>query len=130
MNYSPYMMPYGYMPMGGAASTASRGLFRGLLGSGINFSSIMSGAGKFLNVANQAIPIIRQATPVLKNAKTMFKVMNEFKKTDTPTSNVNTNTNNTKNNDTNNVNSNIKNEAEDNNRKVNYSFDGGPTFFM
>ncbi len=128
MNYSPYMMPYSYMPMG-AASTASRGLFRGLFGgSGINFSSILTGTGKVLNIVNQSIPVIRQATPVLKNAKTMFKVMSEFKKSDTPTSNNNASN---VNNNSNNSDINVKKEIEETTgTKTNYSVSNGPTFFM
>ncbi|MEG0577079.1 MAG: VrrA/YqfQ family protein [Bacilli bacterium] len=84
MNYNPYLytMPINYLPAAGA----SKGLLGGLFG-GMKFSSLLSGAGKTLNVVNQALPLVKQATPVLKNAKTMFKVMNEFKKIDTPKKN-------------------------------------------
>jgi hypothetical protein len=62
------------------------GLFSRLFGSirNINFSSILSGTQKTLNVVNQTIPLVKQITPVIKNAKTMFKVMNEFKRVNTP----------------------------------------------
>lgn len=53
----------------------------GLL-SRLNFSSILSGTTKALNFVNQAIPVVKQVSPIMKNAKTMFRVMNEFKKTD------------------------------------------------
>lgn len=56
-------------------------IFKNLF-SNINFSSILSGTSKTLNVVNQAIPLVKQAGPIYKNAKTMFKVMNEFKKVD------------------------------------------------
>ncbi len=126
MNYSPYMAPYSYIPMG-AASTASRGVLRGLFGGGINFSSILTGTGKVLNIVNQSIPVIRQATPVLKNAKTMFKVMSEFKKSDTPASN--NNSNNVSNSNGNN--SNVKTGTEETtSTKTDYSISNGPTFFM
>ena len=46
----------------------------------LNFSSIINGTTKTLNLVNQAIPIVKQVSPVLKNAKTMFNIMNEFKK--------------------------------------------------
>jgi hypothetical protein len=75
--YNPYYMAYPAM------SAARPGLFRGLL-SNINFSSILSGTSKTLNVVNQAIPLVKQAGPIMKNAKTMFRVMNEFKKVDSP----------------------------------------------
>lgn len=56
----------------------------GLL-SRISFGSILNGATRVLNFANQAIPMFKQISPVVKNAKTMFKVMNEFRKNDTDT---------------------------------------------
>jgi len=77
--YNPYFSAYPYMQ-----ATSKIGLFSKIFGSNFNFSSIISGTGKTLNVINQAIPLVKQATPVLKNAKTMFKVLNEFKKVDTP----------------------------------------------
>ncbi len=124
MNYNPYMMPYSYMPMG-AASTASRGLLRGLFGGNINFSSILTGTGKVLNIVNQSIPVIKQTAPVLRNAKTMFKVMNEFKKNDTPISSNNSNIESN--------NSTVKKETETkevSSTKTGYSVSDGPTFFM
>ena len=69
-------------------SSATRpGLFSRLLGgaSGIKWSSILNGTQKTLNILNQGIPLVRQASPLMKNAKTMFRLMNEFKKVDTPT---------------------------------------------
>lgn len=51
----------------------------GLL-SKINFSSIINGTTKTLNIINQAIPMFKQVSPIIQNAKTMFSVMNEFKK--------------------------------------------------
>lgn len=76
-----YYNPYFYtMP---SATTVPRlGLFRRLLGgTGITFGGIVDGTQKFLNIANQAIPLVRQVKPIVGNAKTMFKVMNEFKRT-------------------------------------------------
>ncbi|MEG0826344.1 MAG: VrrA/YqfQ family protein [Bacilli bacterium] len=86
MNYNPYYFsPYMSMP------AAKTGLFSSLFkGAGsIKWASILGGTQKVLNVANQAIPVIKQISPVMKNAKTMFKVMNEFKKVDTPTNGIN-----------------------------------------
>lgn len=57
----------------------------GLL-SKLSFGSILSGTTKALNFVNQAIPVVKQVSPLVKNAKTMFRVMNELKKTDTPPS--------------------------------------------
>lgn len=76
--YNPYFMSY-------PTTAASPGLLRSLFGgSGVNWSSILSNTQKVIGIANQAIPTIRQITPMMKNAKTMFRVMNEFKKVDTP----------------------------------------------
>lgn len=79
MNYfNPYYMSSPVM------SAAPRvGILKNLFG-GLNFSNILSGTSKTLNVVNQALPLIKQAGPMLNNAKTMFKVMNEFKKVETP----------------------------------------------
>lgn len=91
MNYfNPYYMSY---PTMSAAPKA--GLLKSLFGN-INFSSILSGTSKTLNVVNQAIPIVKQAGPIMKNAKTMFRVMNEFKKVDNPVKNEIKNTNEVK----------------------------------
>lgn len=122
--YNPYFASYPYYSalnpttMGAATNAASRtGLFSRLF-SGINLSSILSGTQKTLNIANQALPLIRQVQPMMHNAKTMFKVMNEFKKVDTP---INTETNNTTiNNDLNIENNEIESKE--------YS-EYGPTFF-
>ena len=86
--YNPYFSMYPYV------NTFSRpGLFSRIITGikSINFSSILSGTQKTLNVVNQTIPLVKQVTPVMKNAKTMFKVMNEFKRVNTPSSNKNNN---------------------------------------
>ncbi len=77
--YNPY---YSFVPY----SVARPGLFSILTNSFRNFNlgSLISGTQRTLGLVNQAIPVIKQITPVMKNAKTMFKVMNEFKKTDAP----------------------------------------------
>ena len=80
MNYYPYFNGFPYTNITPVAKT---GILKGIFGN-INFSSIVNGTQKTLGIVNQALPLIRQAKPVLNNAKTMFKVMNEFKKTDTP----------------------------------------------
>lgn len=100
--YNPFFNYYPYMNTFTKPSLLSR-IFGGI--KGINFSSIVSGTGKTLNVINQTIPLVKQVKPVIKNAKTMFKVMNEFKRVDAPiTDNV----------------SNIKNKVTNK----------GPTFFL
>ncbi len=112
--YNPYYMM--------APMTAARpGLF-GLLsrgaGRGITLTSIINGTQRTLGLVNQAIPLVKQVTPVMRNAKTMFKVMNEFKKVDTPTES----SNNTS--DSNNI---MPDNSIDTNEN-NY-VSGGPTFF-
>ena len=77
--YNPYYSNYPYFN-----APQKIGLFSKLFGNNISFSGILSGTQKTLNIVNQAIPIIKQASPVINNAKTMFKVMNEFKKVETP----------------------------------------------
>lgn len=73
--YNPYYMSY--IPQ-------SKGLFARIFGSGINFSSILSGTQKTLNIINQAIPIVKEVKPIINNAKTMFNIMSEFKRVDEP----------------------------------------------
>ncbi len=106
--YNPYFGIYPTAP-------TSSGLFSKLLsGGGIKWGSLLSGTQKVLGVANQAIPVIRQITPVMKNAKTMFRVMNEFKKVDTPTE----------------VNETITQPTNDIKTTSKSLNEGGPTFFI
>ena len=113
--YNPY-----YYVMPTATSGLGRGLFGGALRNGINWSSILNGAQRTLGLVNQAIPLVKQAAPMVRNAKTMFKVMNEFKKFETPTTNnsVPTNTN---------VSADVSSSNDENVQMVS---DGGPTFFV
>ena len=90
--YNPYYMPYTY---------TSRGLLGGLF-RGINFTSILNGAQRTLNVVNQAIPVFKEISPIIKNAKTMFRVVNEFNKSDKSNSNI---------------------------KEINSNYSDGPTFF-
>lgn len=86
--YNPY---YSLLPYTQVASTPVRqGILGGLLGRGtsLNWGSILNNTQRVLGIANQAIPVVKQITPVMKNARTMFQVMNEFKKVDTPVTNV------------------------------------------
>ena len=74
--YLPYQMPY--------FENTKVGLFNKIFKNKINWSSLLSNTQKTLNIINQTIPVIKQAGPVINNTKTMFKLMNEFKKVDTP----------------------------------------------
>ena len=113
--YNPYFNIYPYTA---PASTSLIG--RAIGGGGIKWGSILSGTQKVLGVANQAIPMIKQVKPVVKNARTMFKVMNEFKKTDTASSNTVS---------TNNESTNSKNIENINTVNTNNVDNVGPTFF-
>ena len=115
--YNPYFYT---SPFTNSATNLARpGILRSLFQRGVgNFSlaNILNGAQRTLNVANQSINLVRQVHPMVKNAKTMFKVMNEFKKVDTP-------------NDTKNV---IKTESNNISESVNEvkQTTNGPTFFQ
>ena len=102
--YNPYFSAFPYM-----TTPVRTGLFSRLFGaSGIKWGSLLSGTQRVLGVANQAIPMIKQVKPVVKNAKTMFRVMNEFKKVDSPT---------------------VSNKTEVKESTSN-SYNDGPTFFI
>ena len=111
-----YYNPYYYV-MPSVNSGLGRGLFSNTLRHGINWSSILNGAQRTLNLVNQAIPLVKQAAPMMRNAKTMIKVMNEFKKVETPNTNV-----------SNSVNKNVNNEII-NNENAQIVSSNGPTFF-
>ena len=81
MNYNPYYYNAYVSPL-----NVNKGLFKTLFNSQtLNFTNILTNTQKVLNIANQAIPVIKQVSPIMKNATTMFKVMNEFKKVESPT---------------------------------------------
>ena len=107
--YNPYLYTY---PT--SIATPKVGLLSRILGGrSITFGSILNGTQKTLNIVNQTIPLVKQVHPMVKNAKTMFKVMNEFKK-----SGLNKNTTQT----------NTINEPTNNSNQVNYQ--NGPTYFL
>ena len=43
-----------------------------------NWSGLLNGANKSLNVVNQTIPLVRQAGPMVSNMKNMFKIAKAF----------------------------------------------------
>ena len=65
-------------------NTPKAGILSRIFGNGIKWSSILTNTQKTLNIVNQTLPVIKQMKPVMNNAKTMFKIMNEFKKVETP----------------------------------------------
>lgn len=132
-----YYNPYFYTMPTAMTSAPKVGLLSRLFGrSGLTFSSILSGTQKVLGVANQAIPLVKQVQPMMNNAKTMFKIMNEFKRSDSkPKSNNKINAKNnsiynriqqTKDIQTNNPSEKIE---SDNNHHYEAN-DNGPTFFI
>lgn len=115
--YTPY---FNYVPY---TAPASKGIISGLLGGvrKMNWSGILSNVQKTLGIVNQAIPMVKQVSPIVNNAKTMFKIMNEFKKVDTPQTNLKSTIDNIDNLEQNNYNaSNLKQNTSDNQ----------PTFFI
>lgn len=75
--------PYSFYPM---TAPARQGLFssitRGLRG--IQWGNVLNNTSRALNIINQAIPAIRQISPMVKNARTMFHVMSELNRSDSP----------------------------------------------
>ena len=122
-----YYNPYFYS----IPNSTSAGLFSRLLGGrSLTLSGILNGTQRALNFANQAIPLVKQVKPMIGNAKTMFKVMNEFKRSETPKQNIKiNNTQNTLNNSVNKTinKENIIEEIQNNNSISN---EDGPTFFI
>mgnify|MGYP004480181963 FL=1 len=111
--YNPYFIPVRPSLFGSLRSTFGN--------NGITLGGILNGTQRTLNIINQAIPIVKQVQPVMKNARTMFKVMNEFKKTE-PNTNNNTNKN---------FQRTTQNKKEDNVYEQSYKeYEEGPTFFM
>ena len=120
-----YYNPYFYsMPT--TSVTPKVGLLTRLFGrSGATISGFLNGTQRVLNFANQAIPLVKQVKPMIGNAKTMFKVMNEFKRTEKPNNtNVSSNENNII---TESQSKTIETNNETTNEIVN---NNGPTFFM
>lgn len=111
-----YYNPYYLINPGSMVETPR--LFSGLFNrGGLTLGTILNGAQRTLGLVNQALPIIKEAAPMMRNAKTMFKVMNEFKKMDTPSKKDNVD------------NTHQSNVHETNHDKYRVSY-GGPTFFI
>ena len=113
-----YYNPYFYTMPNTIVTAARPGLFSRLFG-GLTFSRFIDGTQRALNFANQAIPFVKQVKPMIGNAKTMFRVMNEFKRTENPKNNVSQNNSF--------ANNNMNNNTEKNTRE---NYDLGPTFFI
>lgn len=108
-------------------STPRVGILSRLFGrAGVTLSGIINGTQRALTFANQAIPFVKQVRPMIGNAKTMFKVMNEFKRAESPKNTINT------------VNKNVNNSINNSHKKqINKSIENnyaknndGPIFFI
>lgn len=66
------------------------GLFSKLTNSikGFNWSSLLSGANKTLNVVNQTIPLIRQTKPMINNVRNMVSLAKAFRKETVHSNNI------------------------------------------
>ena len=82
-----------------------------------------SNVQKTLGIVNQAIPMVKQVSPIVNNAKTMFKIMNEFKKVDTPIKSTTENKNKE-------TNENSEIIEVTNSRNINSNDYNQPTFFV
>lgn len=133
MNPGRMMMPnMAFAPMMRAQAMApgGMGLF-GRIGSGLrsfNWSGLLSGANKTLNVVNQTIPLIKQAKPMVGNVKSMLRLAKAFG-SETISRNSNNNnsrrTNNIKKENKNITTNTVKKESNDN-----FSNDSYPNFFI
>lgn len=127
--------PYYSIPTLNNSVTKTGFLSRLFGGSGLTLSKILTGTERALNFANQAIPLIKQVRPMIGNAKTVFKVMNEFKRSETPYTNNNNSTLNNNNTIVSpNVNTNTPSNSyvntEITNERLNQNEYNSPTFFM
>lgn len=117
-----YLNPY-YYTMPTNLVQPKIGLLGRLFGStGVSIGNFLNGTQKVLNIANQTIPLVKQVRPLVGNAKTVFRVMNEFKKVNTP---IKTNINSTQNNT--NEELYIENTEK---QEIKQNIEEGPVFFV
>ena len=101
------MMRASYLPAGGSV-----GLFGRITNSlrSFNWSGLLSGANKTLNVVNQTIPLVRQAGPMFNNMKSMLKLARAFGGETTRGNTNNSNNNRISISNVNNISNNINNK--------------------
>ena len=139
MNPGRFFMPnmgFGMNPTMGAIFLPSRGglgLFGRLTNSfrTFNWSNLLSGANKTLNVVNQTIPLVRQAGPMFNNMKSMLSLAKAFGRE--TTSNYRFNSRNFTNSNANNIStSNAYNDLQENNllQKKEVLDNNYPNFFI
>lgn len=133
MNPGRMMMPnMAFAPIMRAQAMApgGMGLF-GRIGSGLrsfNWSGLLSGANKTLNVVNQTIPLIKQAKPMVGNVKSMLRLAKAF-----GSETISRNGSNNNSRRTNNINKENKNITTNTIKKEsndNFSNDSYPNFFI
>ena len=133
MNPGRMMMPnMAFAPIMRAQAMApgGMGLF-GRIGSGLrsfNWSGLLSGASKTLNVVNQTIPLIKQAKPMVGNVKSMLRLAKAF-----GSETISRNGSNNNSRRTNNINKENKNITTNTVKKEsndNFSNDSYPNFFI
>ena len=133
MNPGRMMMPnMAFAPIMRAQAMApgGMGLF-GRIGSGLrsfNWSGLLSGANKTLNVVNQTIPLIKQAKPMVGNVKSMLRLAKAF-----GSETISRNGSNNNSRRTNNINKENKNITTNTVKKEsndNFSNDSYPNIFI
>ena len=93
--FMPRMMGSAMRPMINSSFLPIRGnmgLFSKITNSlrAFNWSGLLNGANKTLNVVNQTIPLVRQAGPMLNNMKSIIRVAKAFgNETTAKNSNIN-----------------------------------------
>lgn len=107
INISP-MIGANYLPTRGSV-----GLFGRIASSlkSVNWSGLLNGANKTLNVVNQTIPLVRQAGPMLNNMKSMLRVAKLFGSETNSRTNINNNNVN--------INNKVNNSINDSNNSSN-----------
>lgn len=68
-------------------------MFGNPYGTGLNFTKVLSGISKTLNVANQVIPIYKEAKPMIINAKTILGALKDIGKSNNKTTSSNNSNN-------------------------------------
>ena len=106
--------------------TRNVGLFGRLTNSikSFNWSGLLNGANKTLNVVNQTIPLVRQAGPMFNNMKSMMRIAKVFGN-ETTSRSLNSKTNNST--PTNNI---SHNQNEQSNQKKEVQDNNYPNFFI
>lgn len=103
---------------------AKQGLLAGL--KKFNWTGLLNGTQKTLNIVNQAIPLIYQVRPIINNAKTVFKVIGAVRGDNTSKSYTQNTSNASTINKTNNNYINTSNTIH----SVNSSNNSNPIFFL